>query len=115
MKPKAMIGQRLRNMPADEIEAARAKAKAFLEAKGYEVVDTCFREEWGNWDGSETLVDQAIWRAVKSIEQLASCDAIYMCKGWEIARRSRVEHFVAMEYGVDIFYEGKEEEGDEPV
>ncbi len=43
---KAMISQPMLGRTDEEILATRAKAKAALEAKGFEVVDTFFQEQW---------------------------------------------------------------------
>lgn len=33
------------------------------------------------------------------------CHAVYFCKGWENARGCRIEHDIAVAYGLEALYE----------
>jgi hypothetical protein len=41
----------------------------------------------------------------KSLEKMAHCNVVYFAKGWENARGCKIEHEVALQYGLDILYE----------
>jgi hypothetical protein len=41
----------------------------------------------------------------KSLEKMAHCNTVYFAKGWENARGCKIEHEVALQYGLNIFYE----------
>ena len=36
---------------------------------------------------------------------MTSCDTIYMLKGWENSKGARIEHFTALEMGIQVIYE----------
>lgn len=42
----------------------------------------------------------------KSLENKSLCHVAYFCKGWEKARRCRIEHDAAVAYGLEVLYEG---------
>lgn len=46
MNKKAMFSQPINGLSDEEIIKTREKAMAFLESKGYEVVNTFFTVEW---------------------------------------------------------------------
>ena len=47
--------------------------------------------------------------AIKLIDKLIDCDAIYMLRGWENSKGARAEHAVAVWIGLKIMYQGGEE------
>lgn len=42
------------------------------------------------------------------IRLLVNCDSIYMLKGWQNSRGAKLEHHIAQELGMKIYYEDKE-------
>ena len=42
---------------------------------------------------------------VKDIELLLTCDAIYMLTDWEESKGARIEHFIAAEKGMELWYQ----------
>jgi hypothetical protein len=44
---------------------------------------------------------------VEDIRQLMTCDAIYMLKGWEKSKGASLEHHIAKELGLEIYYDRK--------
>lgn len=36
---------------------------------------------------------------------MAKCDAVYFCSGWENARECKIEHDAAISYGMLVLYE----------
>lgn len=104
---KAMVSQPMAGKTEEEIVAARESAKEFLEALGYEFVNTLFTDEWYS---SESMAERGVANIplcfiAKSLENMSLCHAAYFAKGWEQARGCRIEHEVAKAYGVRTIYE----------
>ena len=55
------------------------------------------------FDGDTSLPRATYLR--KDVEELLTCDAIYMLKGWETSKGARLEHLIASELGLHIYYE----------
>jgi len=104
---KAMISQPMAGKTGEQIVAAREKATAYLEAMGYEVVNTLFTDEWYSDEAMEGrgVVQVPLCFLAKSFENMSLCHAAYFCKGWEKARGCRIEHDAAVAYGLEVLYE----------
>lgn len=105
---KAMLSQPMNGKTEEEIIATREKAIMALEAKGYEIVNTLFTDEWYS---KESMTERGVVQIplcflAKSLENMSLCHAAYFCKGWENARGCRIEHEAAKAYGVQIIHEG---------
>lgn len=102
----AMISQPMRGLSEEKIERTRDAAIRNLQARGYQVLNTLF----ANDELPGPLGGQIPIRFLsKSIATISRCSAVYFCKGWNNARRCRIEHAVATEYGIPILYEDDEE------
>lgn len=104
---KAMLSQPMAGKTDEEIIAARERAIKILEERGYEVVNTLFTDEWYSNESMKErgVVQIPLCFLAKSLENMSKCDAVYFCEGWKNARGCRIEHEVAVEYGLDIIYE----------
>lgn len=104
---KAMISQPMNGKTEEEIVETREQAIRALEAKGYDVVNTLFTDEWYSPKAmKERGVEQIpLCFLAKSLENMSLCHAAYFCKGWEYARGCRIEHEAAVAYGLGILYE----------
>lgn len=104
---KAMLSQPMAGKTNEEIVATREKAIAALQARGYEVVNTLFTDEWYSKDAmaERGVVQIPLCFLAKSLENMSLCHAVYFCKGWENARGCKIEHDAAVAYGLDIIYE----------
>ena len=104
---KAMLSQPMAGKSEEEITAAREKAVAALEAKGYTVINTLFSDEWYSKESMERrgVAQIPLCFLAKSLENMSLCHAAYFCKGWENARGCRIEHEAAKAYGLEIIYE----------
>ena len=107
---KAMLSQPMAGKSEEEIKATREKAIKALEAKGYEVVNTFFTDEWYNNEHMKErgVVQIPLCFLAKSLEKMSLCHAVYFCKGWEQTRGCRLEHDAAVAYGLTIIYEEQE-------
>ena len=104
---KAMLSQPMAGKTDEEIVATREKEIAALKARGYDVVNTLFTDEWYSKDKMEErgVVQIPLWFLAKSLENMSLCHAAYFCKGWEKARGCKIEHDAAVAYGLEIIYE----------
>ena len=104
---KAMLSQPMAGKTHEEIIATREKAIKALKAKGYEIVNTLFTDEWYSKEKMEErgVVQIPLCFLAKSLENMSLCHAAYFCKGWENARGCRLEHDTVLAYGLDVLYE----------
>lgn len=102
---KAMISQPMGGLTKTELLEIRDKAKVALEEQGYEVLDTVF-ESFDSCD----LIDLehiALLHLGKSLEEMAKCDLVYFCEGWQDKRGCRIEHSAATAYGIKAMYQDR--------
>lgn len=106
-KKKAVLSQPMNGLTEEEIIATRERAIAKLEALGYEVVNTCFTDEWYNDETMKArgVVQKPLCFLAKSLENMSKCHAVYFCEGWENARGCKIEHVAAAAYGLDVIEE----------
>lgn len=104
---KAMLSQPMGGKTDEEIVETRERAIKVLEAKGYEVVNTLFTDEWYSHENMEKrgVVQILLCFLAKSLENMSLCHTVYFCKGWENARGCKIEHEAAVAYGLEIIYE----------
>ena len=107
MKKKAMLSQPMAGRTEQEITATRDRAIAELERRGYEVVNTLFTDEWYS---AEKMTERGVVQIplcflAKSLENMSLCHAAYFCHGWQNARGCRIEHDVAVAYGLEVIEE----------
>lgn len=98
----AMISQPMGGKTEEEIIAARNEASQRLENMGYTVVDTYYNK----YSVPCYANNGALYHLGQSLTEMARCDAVYFCKGWEDARGCRIEHEAAKAYdGIMCIYE----------
>lgn len=104
---RAMLSQPMAGKTEEEIREARERAISVLEAKGYEIVNTLFTDEWYSQESMKErgVVQIPLCFLAKSLENMSLCHAAYFCKGWEQARGCKIEHEAAKAYGLKILYE----------
>ena len=104
---KAMISQPMAGKSNEEIVQTREHAIRVLEAKGYEVINTLFTDEWYSKEKMEErgVVQIPLCFLAKSLENMSLCHVAYFAKGWDQARGCRIEHEAAKAYGLTIIYE----------
>ena len=104
---KAMLCQPMAGKTEQEIVEVRERAIAVLKAKGFEIVNTLFTDDWYNDQAMKArgVVQIPLCFLAKSLENMSLCHAAYFCKGWEKARGCRIEHEAAKAYGLEIIYE----------
>lgn len=104
---KAMLSQPMAGKTEEEIIETRNRAIATLKAKGFDIVNTLFTDEWYSNEAMEKrgVVQIPLCFLAKSLENMSLCHAAYFCKGWENARGCKIEHEAAKAYGLTIIYE----------
>ncbi|MDA3056443.1 MULTISPECIES: DUF4406 domain-containing protein [unclassified Campylobacter] len=100
MTKKAMISMPMNGKHKCDIEANFNRIKAELEAKGYEVIDSVIKD----FDKIEAK-NKPIHCLSKSIAFLSEADLLYCAKGWQKARGCKIEHEIAVAYGLEVIYE----------
>lgn len=101
-----MICQPMNGKTDEEIQKVRNEAKDKLEGLGYTVADSYFKEyndeRYRIMVTTNGITNIPILFLSQSIGIMSLCDAVYFCKGWMDARGCRIEHSVALEYGLEI-------------
>ena len=95
----AMIIQPMNGLGEKQIEEERAKAVAELEKRGYEVVNTYFKD---GLTVPPKVVNVPLYYLSQSLAKMACCDAVFLCEGWDNARGCRVERAAAVAYDLEI-------------
>jgi hypothetical protein len=104
---KIMISQPMNGLTEKQITETKNRFLEFGKKENMEVVNTYFKDEWFakielNHVG---VIQVPIYYLAKSLEKMAHCNTVYFTKGWENARGCKIEHEVALQYGLDIIYE----------
>lgn len=102
---KAMISQPMADKTDHEIAATRAMAVTALKDKGYEIVDTYFKDNFKSSVNTEGVTNLGLFFLAASLQCMSLCHVVYFCKGWEDYRGCRIEHEAAKAYGLEIIYE----------
>ena len=93
---KVMISQPMRGKTEEQIRVERAELVEELELQGHEVIDTIFAEE------PPKESDAALFYLAKSIDAMSKIDGVVFMKGWENARGCKIEHDIAVAYGLYV-------------
>lgn len=96
---KVMICQPMNGRTEQEIHAERNKAIERLHKMHIEIIDNFFEDEVTEAD----RVD--IYLLSKSLLKMCEADAVLFIGKWREARGCRIEHQVALDYGVKILYD----------
>jgi hypothetical protein len=104
---KIMISQPMNGLTEEQITNAQNKFLEYAKKQKLEVVNTYFQDEWYSKDSmsSRSVVQVPLCFLAKSLEYMSECNSVYFAKGWENARGCKIEHEVALQYGMEIIYE----------
>lgn len=107
---KIMISQPMNGFTDEQIVETRNRFLEYAKKENLEVVNTYFKDEWYSKDSmsSRGVVQIPLCFLAKSIENMSLCHVAYFAKGWENARGCKIEHEVALQYGLEIVYEANE-------
>jgi hypothetical protein len=104
---KVMISQPTKGLTEKQILETKNRFLDFAKKENMEVVNTYFKDEWFakielNHVG---VIQVPVYYLAKSLEKMAHCNVVYFAKGWENERGCKIEHEVALQYGLNILYE----------
>ena len=101
---KLFISQPMRDKTNEEIIAERERAiesaKKHL-GEDVEVMDRFFKDAPHD--------AKPLWYLAKSLELLSTADIAYFCKDWDKYRGCKIENTCAIEYGIDVIEDYREE------
>lgn len=101
---KLFISQPMRDKTNEEIlserEIAIESAKKHL-GEDVEVIDSFFKDAPHD--------AKPLWYLAKSLELLSTADIAYFCKDWDKYRGCKIENTCAIEYGIDVIEDYREE------
>ena len=95
-KKKVYIGGKMTGLTEEESKALFARAEELLKAQGYEVVNPWKIEVPKHYSG----------QLLRSLEELAKCDAIYLLDNWTSSNGANCEYWFAKGMGIDIMFDG---------
>ena len=104
---KLFISQPMRGLSDKEILETREEIKIKAEqqlGEQLELIDS-FVEEYP----VEINKSVPVWYLGKSIQFLSQADVVYFGEGWQDARGCRIEHEIALRYGIERVYYNMEE------
>jgi hypothetical protein len=104
---KIMISQPMNGFTDEQIHETRNRFLQFAKKENLEVVNTYFKDEWYSQDSMSLrgVVQIPVCFLSMSLEKMSQCNIVYFAKGWENARGCKIEHEVALQYGLDVIYE----------
>ena len=97
---KLFISQPMRGFSDEEILKAREEILIKAEKKigePVELIDSFIEE-----DTKEINISIPVYYLGKSIDFLSQADIAYFGEGWKNARGCKIEHEIAVQYGIDI-------------
>lgn len=95
-----MISQPMGGLTDDEILSKRDRVRTELAKDGHKVIDTFYQS-----DLPSAVKNSGLFWLGASLMDMAKCDAVYFCSGWENARGCKIEHDAAIAYGMLVLYE----------
>lgn len=101
---KVMISQPMNGLTDEKIERVRNETKKKLEDLGHEVVDSKFSFSDG-YLRRKGVKHLSLHYLAVSLMTMATCDAVYFCKGWKQARGCVIEYEAAKQYGLEVMGE----------
>ena len=102
MSKIAMISQPMRDLDSDTIDKNRIKAQEDLYSQGFDSILNTYFECPNDLYG---VKHESLYFLSRAIDSMSKADAVYFCKGWEDARGCKIEHEIALEYGLETIYE----------
>lgn len=93
---KLMISQPMKGKTQEQINEERNELVKDLTRKGHIVANTVFEEEPPETNNA------GIWYLAKSIDAMSGVDGVVFMKGWKNARGCRIEHDIAVAYGLFV-------------
>lgn len=93
---KIMLSQPMTGRTAQEIWEERKELVNLLESQGHTVIDTIFDFK------DKDPYNDGLYYMGHSILAMSEVDAVVFMKGWENSRGCKIEHELALKYGLFI-------------
>ena len=93
---RIMISQPMTGRTVGDIRRERSKVINKLKEDGHEVIDTVF-----NFEGKDPYNDGLFYMG-HSILAMSEVDAVVFMPGWDKSRGCKIEHELALRYGLFI-------------
>ena len=93
---RIMISQPMTGRTVGDIRRERSKVINKLKEEGHEVIDTVF-----NFEGKDPYNDGLFYMG-HSILAMSEVDAVVFMPGWDKSRGCKIEHELALRYGLFI-------------
>ena len=93
-KKKVYIGGKMTGLSKEESQDLFNRAETALKAQGYEVVNPWKIEVPKHYSG----------QLLRSLEELAKCDAIYLLDNWTTSNGANCEYWFAKGMGIEIMF-----------
>ena len=102
-----MISQPMNGLTDEQIDETRNRFFEFACKEKFDVVNTFFTGGFNSPSSmkSRGIIQIPVYFLAKSLEYMSECSTVYFAKGWENARGCKIEHEVALQYGLEIIYE----------
>ncbi len=94
----------------EQIDETRNRFFEFACKEKFDVVNTFFTGGFNSPSSmkSRGIIQIPVYFLAKSLEYMSECSTVYFAKGWENARGCKIEHEIALQYGLEIIYEANE-------
>lgn len=93
---RIMISQPMTGKTTEEIRKEREELVKQLESQGHEVMDTVF-----NFEGKDPY-NHGLFYMGHSVLAMSEVDAVVFMPGWQYSRGCKIEHELALRYGLFI-------------
>jgi hypothetical protein len=105
-----MISQPMNGLTDEQIDETRNRFFEFACKEKFDVVNTFFTGGFNSPSSmkSRGIIQIPVYFLAKSLEYMSECSTVYFAKGWENARGCKIEHEIALQYGLEIIYEANE-------
>lgn len=99
---KFFISQPMQGQTDEEIQQARQRDIEFIKTvyPDAEIIDSFMS------GSAPKNARSGVYKLGQSIQLLSGADVLFLSKGWEHARGCRIEHSVAVSYGIKCYYAG---------
>jgi hypothetical protein len=103
-KQKIMLSQPMSGLTDAQILQLKSNFLRFAEKENLEVVHSYFKDDFANEVCNENIVNTPVHYLARSIECMSQCHFVYFAQGWQNARGCKIEHEIALKYGLGIIY-----------
>lgn len=101
MRKKIMISMPMNGKDFGSLCMEYHNYRGKLIDEGYCVINSLFKAHSTNFE----YVNNPILCLSRAVKAMSKCDAVFFAKGWQNARDCKIEHEIAVAYGLEVIYE----------